>query len=128
MSVSVSYFDRRMVTLIVAALSGNVLHYRHATRSLWNASRQSVDRSRLHFGEQVCTDCPESLVPYHVKPIPEPTCVAGTKLLPSHDEYQAWDGSRCPSWCMAESPVSTAQTNSGSFKVRICSLDNAPPG
>lgn len=82
----------------------------------------------LRFGRQICTDCPEALIPHHVKPIPEPTCVVAARLLPQTRTNSAWDGAICPSWCMAEQPVSTAPTQSGFVDVRMCGLENAPPG
>ena len=76
---------------------------------------------------QVCTDCPATLLPFHVKPIPDPTCETTQALGDQVTLGSAWDKELCPSWCMEMSPVSQTPTESGEVDVRECSVSGVPP-
>ncbi|CAM9879493.1 unnamed protein product, partial [Hapterophycus canaliculatus] len=69
---------------------------------------------------QLCTDCPASLIPLHVKPKPLLVCDT-TSVLPGNATVgQAWDNELCPDWCMAQSPDGEASQGSGLVEVRVC--------
>ena len=69
---------------------------------------------------QIEHDCPAHLVPFHVKPEPDVTRIT-VDLLPAHAQAgEVWDQELCPTWCMAEEPVSQTPTESGPVDVREC--------
>ncbi|CAN0440353.1 unnamed protein product, partial [Hapterophycus canaliculatus] len=75
---------------------------------------------------KLCSDCPERLLPFHVKPVPHPVCVA-VEYLPSQSKPgKVWDGDMCPKWCMEQPPVSQGETASGRVDVRECELNGSP--
>ncbi|CAN0120447.1 unnamed protein product, partial [Hapterophycus canaliculatus] len=67
---------------------------------------------------QVCADCPGALIPFHVKVVPDLTCVSETSLAGDASVGSAWGGSTCPEWCTGEE-VSFSADN---LDVRICPL------
>lgn len=74
-----------------------------------------------HVHGQVCTDCPAELLPFHVKVVPDMTCVTESSL-PGHATLgAAWGGSHCPQWCHEED-ISYVFNN---MEVRICRSDDA---
>ncbi|KAJ8050920.1 hypothetical protein HOLleu_04303 [Holothuria leucospilota] len=70
----------------------------------------------------VCYDCPQSLLPFHIKRIPDLKCYRSTQgLRPSEmNDFKVWDGTLCPSECMKTEPVGQVQTESGPVDVREC--------
>lgn len=72
---------------------------------------------------KLCWDCPDGLLPFHVKPIPEPACEVVEFLPDDVKSGEVWDGEICPRWCMEEVPVSQTETESGPVDVRECVLD-----
>eukprot|EP00903_Cladosiphon_okamuranus_P015286 g14126.t1 len=118
-----------MTEMIAHVVIGKAVGKKEALYDLYSTTHHPKPRnSQIGDIFQVCTDCPESLIPHHVKPTPEPTCVVAARLLPENQTYPAWNGTLCPSWCMAEQPVDKKQTQSGFVDVRKCSLQNDPPG
>lgn len=76
---------------------------------------------------QVCTDCPDSLIPFHVKGVPEPVCDTVTSLQSGAEMGQVWDSTLCPEWCMSMDPVDQMLTESGPVDVRICQVKHGKP-
>ncbi|CAB1098031.1 unnamed protein product [Ectocarpus sp. CCAP 1310/34] len=75
----------------------------------------------------VCSDCPSSLLPFHVKAIPESVCEI-VESLPGHAKTgEAWPGDLCPDWCMKQAPVSQSKTESGVVEVRRCRRNTDQP-
>ena len=72
----------------------------------------------------VCEDCPQSLLPFHIKVFPEATCYDTTIGVRSgsETEYKVWDGTLCPEECMKTDPVGVEQTQSGPVDVRRCNV------
>ncbi|KAJ8050913.1 hypothetical protein HOLleu_04296 [Holothuria leucospilota] len=70
----------------------------------------------------VCHDCPQSLLPFHIKRIPDLKCYRTTQgLRPAEEKnFKVWDGTLCPSECMKTEPVGQVQTESGPVDVREC--------
>ncbi|KAJ8051085.1 hypothetical protein HOLleu_04522 [Holothuria leucospilota] len=70
----------------------------------------------------VCHDCPKSLLPFHIKRIPDLKCYRSTQgLRPAEEKnFKVWDGTLCPSQCMKTNPVGQTQTESGPVDVREC--------
>ncbi|CBJ25848.1 expressed unknown protein [Ectocarpus siliculosus] len=66
---------------------------------------------------EVCTDCPASLIPHHVKPVPVPVCNATSVLAGDAAVGEAWGGRGCPQWCSKE-PVDGVLNLKD---VRVCS-------
>ena len=79
----------------------------------------------LHYRYQIEHDCPASLVPYHVKPIPEPVSVTVEDIPEDYHKGEVWNKQLCPDWCMAEEPVSKMPTESGPVDVRECSPEES---
>ncbi len=69
---------------------------------------------------QLCTDCPASLVPLHIKPVPAAACNTTLSLPGNAPVGSAWDNELCPDWCMAAEPESQAWKGSGLVDVRVC--------
>lgn len=76
---------------------------------------------------QVCSDCPASLVPFHVKYPPRPSCASLTALQEDETQHAVWDHELCPDWCMETAPVSQTPTQSGPVDVRECKPDMSHP-
>ena len=72
---------------------------------------------------QICTDCPAGLLPFHVKPVPEPVCETATSLQGDARVGNVWNNELCPDWCMATEPVGKTPTESGMVDVRVCKED-----
>ncbi len=68
-----------------------------------------------------CSDCPESLVPFHVKTEPNFTCTTGNLLI-SYTSGDVWNLPPCPLQCMAASPRQKYMTQSGPVDVRVCTI------
>ncbi|CAN0346175.1 unnamed protein product [Ascophyllum nodosum] len=71
---------------------------------------------------ELCTDCPASLLPFHVKPVPEPVCKRITSLPSNASTGEVWNNEICPDWCMTTEPVDQTPTESGLVDVRICDV------
>lgn len=68
-----------------------------------------------------CYDCPESLLPFHIKPFPNLSCTSGSILSSNHDGVgSAWEVSQCPKECLSTKPVGKAMTGSGFVDIRVC--------
>ena len=75
----------------------------------------------------MCTDCPSDLLPFHVKPVPEPVCATLSNIPGNAPAGQVWDNTMCPEWCLATEPVGQKSTESGPVDLRVCPLENSPP-
>lgn len=73
---------------------------------------------------QVCLDCADSLIPWHIKRKPNIKCYNTSTGFHPRDtkEMQVWDGSLCPDKCMESDPVEQFATQSGRVDVRICTI------
>ncbi|CAM9632092.1 unnamed protein product, partial [Ectocarpus fasciculatus] len=69
---------------------------------------------------ELCTDCPATLIPLHVKPSPLLKCATVSALPGNATVGKAWDDERCPSWCMAREPDRQASKGAGLVDVRVC--------
>ncbi|CAN0309063.1 unnamed protein product [Ectocarpus sp. 6 AP-2014] len=95
--------------------------------ALYGKIAEIVDESVQQFPEvgrsfQLCHDCAKTLLPFHVKPVPDPVCEVIRSLPSSVETGEAWNGEVCPDWCMETSPVSQKETQSGRVDVRKCGL------
>eukprot|EP00904_Undaria_pinnatifida_P003348 jgi/Undpi1/13013/HiC_scaffold_7.g02677.m1 len=81
------------------------------------------------FGDTftMCTDCPSGLLPFHVKPNPNPVCEKLKALPGDAPKGQVWDNELCPDWCLATAPVSQKATESGPVDVRVCAMEIPSP-
>lgn len=76
---------------------------------------------------QMCTDCPATLIPYHVKPEPALACKT-VSFLPGNASFStAWDEEMCPDWCLATDPVGQTRTGSGFVDIRTCGVASGLP-
>ncbi|CAN0440332.1 unnamed protein product [Ectocarpus sp. 12 AP-2014] len=84
------------------------------------ASTDEVKRMNTEVGKsfQVCSDCPSTLLPFHVKSIPEPVCEIIESLAEYAKEGEVWTGDLCPDWCTKQAPVSQIKTESDVVDVR----------
>ncbi|CAM9747311.1 unnamed protein product, partial [Ectocarpus fasciculatus] len=90
-----------------------------------NELRKTSAKIRKSF--QVCSDCPASLVPFHVKGNPEPVCEILESLPGNAITRKVWAGDLCPDWCMKQAPVSQTKTESDVVNVRECSVNTGQP-
>ncbi|CAB1098061.1 unnamed protein product [Ectocarpus sp. CCAP 1310/34] len=93
------------------------------------ASKDEIQKLSSEVGKsfQVCWDCPGTLLPFHVKPIPEPVCEILESLPGGAKMGDVWSGSLCPDWCMKQEPVSQKNTQSDVVDVRMCSARTHQP-
>lgn len=73
----------------------------------------------------MCTDCPASLVPFHVKAAPDAICQTVSFLPGNASKGEVWNNEMCPDWCMATKPVDQTPTGSGMVDVRVCDVKDA---
>ncbi|KAJ8047426.1 hypothetical protein HOLleu_06418 [Holothuria leucospilota] len=73
---------------------------------------------------RVCYDCPQTLLPYHIKSKPELLCYESIVGLhaSSNQTYKVRKDNNCPKECMKTKPVQTAYVQSRSVAVRRCSI------
>ncbi|CAM9589285.1 unnamed protein product, partial [Ectocarpus sp. 8 AP-2014] len=98
--------------------------YARATASTGEIPKMSAEVGKSF---QVCSDCPSSLLPFHVKSIPEPVCDIFESLPGDSKPGDVWNGSLCPDWCMKQAPVSQTKTESDVVSVRACSGNTDQP-
>ncbi|CBJ33491.1 hypothetical protein Esi_0498_0007 [Ectocarpus siliculosus] len=93
------------------------------------ASTDEIRKISAEVGKsfQVCSDCPGSLLPFHVKGIPEPVCDIVESLPGQAKTGEVWSGDLCPDWCMKQAPVSQTKTESDVVKVRECGGNTDQP-
>ncbi|KAJ8050919.1 hypothetical protein HOLleu_04302 [Holothuria leucospilota] len=95
-------------------------------KDVWMKSVKDKDREAVQNMDSreimVCHDCPQSLLPFHIKKIPDLKCYRSTQgLRPAEEKnFKVWDGTLCPSECMKTIPVGQAPTESGPVDVREC--------
>ncbi|KAJ8050907.1 hypothetical protein HOLleu_04286 [Holothuria leucospilota] len=95
-------------------------------KDVWIKSVKEKDREAVQNMDSreimVCHDCPQSLLPFHIKRIPDLKCYRTTQgLRPAGEKkIKVWDGTLCPSECMKTEPVGQVQTESGPVDVREC--------
>ncbi|CAM9438074.1 unnamed protein product [Scytosiphon promiscuus] len=106
------------IVLTKAVGSKEALYGRAATAS---ATVEAGER-RTDVGTvfELCTDCPASLIPLHVKPKPLLVCDITSALPGNATVGQAWDNELCPDWCMAQNPDREASQGAGLVEVRVC--------
>lgn len=76
-------------------------------------------QEETHRQLQVCTDCPLSLLPMHVKVRPDLECTTG-RFVETQSMGAAWNVAACPQDCLQTKPVGSGSTQSGPVPVRIC--------
>ncbi|CAM9322880.1 unnamed protein product [Laminaria digitata] len=84
-------------------------------------------RSEVADVFEMCTDCPETLIPYHIKPDPALACETVSYLPGNATMGAAWDEELCPDWCLASDPVGQTRTGSGFVDIRACGAAGDPP-
>ncbi|CAM9901486.1 unnamed protein product, partial [Ectocarpus fasciculatus] len=99
---------------------------------LYSKADASTDTTRnmsadLGKSIQVCSDCPGTLLPFHVKGVPEPVCEILESLPKDAKTGEVWTGDLCPDWCMKEAPISQKKTESDVVNVRECSGNTRQP-
>ncbi|CAM9934848.1 unnamed protein product [Pylaiella littoralis] len=80
------------------------------------AAKAADRRAEVGTTFELCSDCPSSLIPLHVKPVPQLACETTSSLPGNASVGSAWDDELCPAWCMAKEPDESA----GQFEVRVC--------
>eukprot|EP00752_Nemacystus_decipiens_P009227 g8242.t1 len=82
----------------------------------------AAEKRRAEIGQQfeLCSDCPASLVPLHIKPVPRTVCNTTSALPGNASVGSAWDKELCPRWCMETEPDRRAWKGSGLVDVRVC--------
>ncbi|PIK62222.1 hypothetical protein BSL78_00830 [Apostichopus japonicus] len=92
-------------------------------KDAWLKAITSKPKIMLPRQLKVCQDCPASLLPFHIKPIPDLTCYVSESVREtSLVKQEVWDGTLCPAECLKLKPVGTEQTQSGSVSVRSCNV------
>ena len=70
---------------------------------------------------RACYDCPYTLLPFHIKAVPNLVCEDGFRLSEQVGEPFFIP---CPAYCLATEPTGTTQTQSGVVEVRQCERIN----
>ncbi|KAJ8051103.1 hypothetical protein HOLleu_04550 [Holothuria leucospilota] len=97
-------------------------------KDVWMKSVRGKDRDSVGNMDSreimVCHDCPQSLLPFHIKRIPDLKCYKTRQgLRPAEEKnFKVWDGTLCPNECLKTKPVGQAQTESGPVDVRECTV------
>jgi hypothetical protein len=71
---------------------------------------------------RVCTDCPQELLPFHMKITPEFQCRDGGLVTTNQTAGAVWNTPHCPAFCMTLEPVGQQKTQSGPVDIRKCVL------
>ncbi|CAB1112262.1 unnamed protein product [Ectocarpus sp. CCAP 1310/34] len=118
-----------MTEMLANVMIGRAVETKAALYAKAAASTDTNRQERADVGKsfQVCSDCPRDLMPFHVKPIPEPICETAESLRGEAEIGEVWNGELCPDWCMKQAPVSQLGTQSGPVDVRECSLKTDQP-
>ena len=117
-----TYNGSKMVTSTMTEMISNILFTNLVvSKEFFYSKNKNVDFVKPNMFN-ICTDCPSSLFPIHIKSSPNITCeyVSGIK---EHLEAAgpAWDKTMCPSWCMDKEPDSQLPMGNGKFiDVRNC--------
>lgn len=77
---------------------------------------------------RLCSDCPASLLPVHILPEPQLSCIETDKLPEDTVEHKVWPhtGSKpCPKSCLDTIVPTKVATQSGSVDVRVCNATDA---
>lgn len=92
-------------------------------KEAWLTTLESVEAVSFPRDITVCQDCPASLLPFHIKVIPDLSCYMSSEILQNSGiKHDVWDGTMCPADCLDTEPVGKELTQSGSVDVRICNL------
>jgi hypothetical protein len=86
-------------------------------RDRWVRPIKTGSRSRL----EICTDCPRTMLPFHIKPKPNLTCEYGP-MTKAGVAGNTWKPPSCPSECLRTDPVGQQVTQRGSVDVRDCNV------
>ncbi|CAM9107182.1 unnamed protein product [Ectocarpus sp. 13 AM-2016] len=118
-----------MTEMLANVMIGRAVETKAALYAKAAASTKTNEQERADVGKsfQVCSDCPRDLMPFHVKPIPEPICETAESLRGEAEIGEVWNGELCPDWCMKHAPVSQLETQSGPVDVRECSVKTDQP-
>ncbi|CBJ32276.1 expressed unknown protein [Ectocarpus siliculosus] len=118
-----------MTEMLANVMIGRAVETKAALFAKAAASTDVNKQERADVGKsfQVCSDCPRDLMPFHVKPIPDPICETAESLRGDAQVGEVWNGELCPDWCMKQAPVSQLATQSGPVDVRECSLKTDQP-
>jgi hypothetical protein len=66
----------------------------------------------------ICTDCPFSLLPFHIKVKPDLSCT--DQMVERNTSNLSWGIRPCPASCLEKPPVGVQDTQSGPVDVRVC--------
>ncbi len=126
-----SQSDMEVCSNVTEALGNLILGRAIASRGkdVWLNQNQKVrtksngKSSKKQREIVTCTDCPASLLPFHVQPDPNMTCVNGNlvewKMSSAGDD---WSIPLCPEKCMSTHPLKQSMTQSGLVDVRVCNV------
>ena len=73
----------------------------------------------------LCHACPASLVPFHIIPRPNLTCVRGPFQEMKLNEIIPYTQRDCPKQCLEQQPNSTFRSQSDVVQQRYCSSDKS---
>eukprot|EP00903_Cladosiphon_okamuranus_P014398 g13366.t1 len=114
-----------LANLIISKAVGTkvALYNKAATESPSSsaAAAEEKRRAEIETSFELCSDCPASLVPLHIKPVPRLQCDTTPALPGNASVGSAWDNELCPEWCMAAEPDRRVRIGSGFVDVRVCS-------
>jgi hypothetical protein len=85
--------------------------------------RRSLPASHALVRERkvtICTDCPSSLLPFHIKLNPNLSC--NDRMVEKNSNNLSWGVRTCPTSCLETAPVGVQDTQSGPVDVRVCVL------
>jgi len=83
-----------------------------------DGAEMRIDEKRPPF--RVCTDCPTTFMPFHIKPRSDMTNCYDHVPLDDYKQEYALNVPDCPAWCMSQPPASLTQTQSKPVEVREC--------
>mmetsp|Transcript_34455 Transcript_34455/g.75407 ORF Transcript_34455/g.75407 Transcript_34455/m.75407 type:complete len:634 (-) Transcript_34455:262-2163(-) len=89
----------------------------------WKQRQQAAGKHPVKQKVRICTDCPASLLPFHIKPKPDLTCTSGP-LMHADKVGPVWNTPPCPSECLKTMPTGGAKTQSGMVDIRVCDLNS----
>ena len=111
-----------MVTSTMTEMISNILFTNLVvSKEFFYSKNKNVDFVKPNIFS-ICTDCPSSLIPVHIKSSPNLSCEYVSEIkLHLEAAGPAWDSTMCPSWCMDKEPDSQLPMGNGKFiDVRNC--------
>ena len=88
-------------------------------RLIGNETDRLLGSSGKRRNVTICTDCPASLLPFHIKVKPDLSCT--DQMVERNSSNLSWGLRPCPASCLVTPPVGVQDTQSGPVDVRVCS-------